>query len=67
MPCELVEGDVAVPVRIELTPIVCKSSIINEVGFRILYSGFEACFGCDRWDPAPKVLGSYAPKTSALS
>ena len=30
-------------------------------------SGFETCFGWDRWDPAPKVLGSSTPKTSALS
>ena len=28
------------------------------VNFLITDAEFEACFGWDRWDPAPKVLGS---------
>ena len=27
---------------------------------KVTESGFETCFGWDRWDPAPKVLGSDA-------
>ena len=39
----------------------------NEMGFTLRNTGFETCFGWDRCHPAPKVLGSYTPKTSALS
>ena len=28
--------------------------------------GFEACFSWDRWDPAPKVLGSDSKNTSRI-
>ena len=46
-------------------------SVSQDFTKRYLYerteSGFETCFGWDRWDPAPKVLGSYTPKTSTLS